>query len=261
MIRAILRRVREDVTAVYDADPAAKSRLEVVCCYPGLHAVWAHAVVHATWTAGFHLTARLTSQFVRFVTGVEIHPAAEIGRRVVIDHGMGVVIGETAIVGDDVHMYHGVTLGGNSPEPVKRHPTVEDGVTLGADATVLGDVRIGTGARVGAGAVVTDDVPAGATVAGIPAERVDEPAGTADDSTNTAETEPEDEGASETTVDDEPLTTDDAVEDSTTDSIDESSDGAGRSISSRPEESVPDTLPGVDEDGHPADDADLGADD
>ncbi len=162
-----------DVTAVHDADPAAKSRLEVVLCYPGLHAVWAHAVTNAVWRAGFPLSARLLSQLVRFLTGVEIHPAATVGRQVVVDHGMGVVVGETAEVGDRVHMYHGVTLGGNSPDPVKRHPTVEDDVTIGTNATVLGDVTIGHGARVGAGAVVTDDVPPGATVVGVPAKRVD----------------------------------------------------------------------------------------
>ncbi|NHN40743.1 serine O-acetyltransferase [Halorubellus sp. JP-L1] len=173
-LRDVVARVREDVTAVHDADPAAKSRLEVLLCYPGLHAVWAHAVTHAVWTAGFHLSARVLSQVVRFLTGVEVHPAATIGERVVVDHGMGVVVGETAEIGDDVHMYHGVTLGGNSPEPVKRHPTVEDDVTIGASATILGDVTVGEGARVGAGAVVTDDVPAGATVVGVPAERVDE---------------------------------------------------------------------------------------
>jgi serine O-acetyltransferase len=174
VIWTLLCRVREDVTAVVDADPAAKSRLEVVLCYPGLHAIWAHAVCHRLWTAGFRLTARVCSQVVRSLTGVEIHPAATIGRRVVVDHGMGVVIGETAVVGDDVHMYHGVTLGGNSPDPVKRHPTVGDGVTLGAGATVIGDVTIGDRARVGAGAVVTDDVPEASTVVGIPAERVDD---------------------------------------------------------------------------------------
>jgi len=173
--RGVLHRVRADVDAVHDADPAAKSRLEVLLCYPGLHAVWAHALAHAVWTAGFHLTARVLSQVVRFLTGVEIHPAATVGDQVVVDHGMGVVVGETAEIGDRVHMYHGVTLGGNSPDPVKRHPTVEDDVTIGASATILGDVVVGAGARVGAGAVVTDDVPPGATVVGVPAERVGDP--------------------------------------------------------------------------------------
>jgi serine O-acetyltransferase len=166
--------VRADVDAVHDADPAAKSRLEVLLCYPGLHAVWAHALTHAIWTAGYTLTARVLSQAVRFLTGVEIHPAASVGDQVVVDHGMGVVVGETAEIGDRVQMYHGVTLGGNSPEAVKRHPTVEDDVTIGANATILGDVVVGERANVGAGAVVTDDVPPDATVAGVPAERVDD---------------------------------------------------------------------------------------
>jgi len=201
-LRDVVARVREDVTAVHDADPAAKSRLEVLLCYPGLHAVWAHAATHATWTAGFRLTARVLSQVVRFLTGVEVHPAATVGRRVVVDHGMGVVVGETAEVGDDVHMYHGVTLGGNSPDPVKRHPTVEDDVTIGANATILGDVTVGEGARVGAGAVVTDDVPAGATVVGVPAERVDDEADTA----ATAETDVADADATAEETDDDATT-------------------------------------------------------
>ncbi len=174
----MLARLREDVAAVMERDPAAKSRLEVLTCYAGLHAVWAHVAIHRLWEAGFHLTARLLSQFVRFMTGVEIHPGAKLGRRVVIDHGMGVVIGETAEVGDDVHMYHGVTLGGNSPKPEKRHPTLGDGVVVGANATLLGDIRVGDDARVGAGSVLTKDVPAGETWVGVPAVRVDGPAAT-----------------------------------------------------------------------------------
>lgn len=170
---AVFSRLREDIGAVLEADPAAKSRLEVLLCYPGLHAVWAHLVTHRLWEGGFELTARLLSQLVRWLTGVEIHPGATLGRRVVIDHGMGVVIGETAVVGDDVHMYHGVTLGGANPRPVKRHPTVRDHVTIGADATLLGDIEIGEDAKVGAGAVVTEDVAPGATMVGVPAERVD----------------------------------------------------------------------------------------
>nr|WP_188880333.1 serine O-acetyltransferase [Halarchaeum grantii] len=166
-------RVRTDVAAVLEKDPAAKSRLEVLLCYPGLHAVWAHTFTHALWEGGYRLVARLLSQLVRWLTGVEIHPGATIGERVVIDHGMGVVIGETAVVGDDVHMYHGVTLGGADKRPVKRHPTVGDGVTIGADATLLGDIEIGAGAKVGAGAVVTTDVEPDATMIGVPAERVD----------------------------------------------------------------------------------------
>jgi len=176
-VTAVFSRLREDVTAVMEKDPAAKRRLEVLLCYPGLHAVWAHCLTHRLWEDGEYLLARVLSQVVRWLTGVEIHPGATLGRRVVIDHGMGVVIGETAIVGDDVHMYHGVTLGGADKRPVKRHPTVRDGVTIGADATLLGDIVIGEHANVGAGAVVTGDVPPGATMVGVPAERVDDAGG------------------------------------------------------------------------------------
>ncbi|WP_226039892.1 serine O-acetyltransferase [Natrinema sp. DC36] len=169
----MVRRIREDVRAMATRDPAATGYLEVLLCYPGLHAVWAHLLLHRLWNAGFQLTARLLSNVVRLLTGVEIHPGAEIGRRVTIDHGMGIVIGETAEIGDDVHMYHGVTLGGDTNEPVKRHPTVEEGAQLGANATLLGDITIGENAAVGAGSVVTNDVEPGATVVGVPAERVD----------------------------------------------------------------------------------------
>lgn len=166
----MLGRIRDDIRAMRSRDPAAKSTLEVLTCYPGLHAVWLHRLSHRLWQMRLYLFARLVSQFARWLTGVEIHPGAQIGERVTIDHGMGVVIGETAIMGDDVHLYHGVTLGGASSEPVKRHPTLEDGVTIGANATLLGDITIGTGATVGAGSVVTDSVPPETTVAGIPAE-------------------------------------------------------------------------------------------
>ncbi|WP_255169954.1 serine O-acetyltransferase [Natrononativus amylolyticus] len=165
----MIRRVREDVRAMRERDPAARGVLEVLLCYPGLHAVWAHRLIHRLWTRGHRLAARFLAHFVRGATGVEIHPAASIGRRVTIDHGMGVVIGETAVVGDDVHMYHGVTLGGMSERPVKRHPTVEDGVRIGANATLLGDVTVGEGATVGAGAVVRSSVDPGTTVVGVPA--------------------------------------------------------------------------------------------
>jgi serine O-acetyltransferase len=158
--------------AVVAEDPAARS-VPAVLTYPGLHAVWAYRLAHALWERGFCLTARVLSQLARLLTGVEIHPGARLGRRVFIDHGMGVVVGETAIVGDDVHLFHGVTLGGDDPRPVKRHPTVGEGATLGANATLVGDITVGPGATVGAGAVVVDDVPAGATVAGNPAEVVD----------------------------------------------------------------------------------------
>jgi serine O-acetyltransferase len=164
---------REDVRAALERDPAAKSKLEVALCYAGLHAVWFHRIAHALWNRGFRLTARLLSQFSRFLTGIEIHPAAEIGRRLFIDHGAGVVIGETAEVGDDVHMHHGCTLGGDDPRPVKRHPTLEDGVVLGANATLIGDITVGEDAAVGAGAVVVDDVAPGRTVTGVPAKPVD----------------------------------------------------------------------------------------
>ncbi|MCU4743132.1 serine O-acetyltransferase [Natronoglomus mannanivorans] len=171
--RGMFEHIREDVRAMLARDPAAKRPLEVLLCYPGLHAVWGHRVSHWLWDRGWQLTARLLSHFVRGATGVEIHPAATIGRRVTIDHGMGVVVGETAVIGDDVHLHHGVTLGGNVDEPVKRHPTIEDGVDIGANATLLGDITIGEGASVGAGAVVLESVEAGAAVAGVPAERID----------------------------------------------------------------------------------------
>ncbi len=162
-------RVREDVDAVMLRDPAARSRLEVLLASPGLHALWAHRVAHALWVRGAHLPARVLAHWARRRTGVEIHPAARVGRRLVIDHGMGVVIGETAVVGDDVLMYHGTTLGGRVEQQGRRHPELGDGVVLGAGATVLGAVRVGDGARVGAGAVVLVDVPDGATAVGVPA--------------------------------------------------------------------------------------------
>ncbi|MGQ7295872.1 serine O-acetyltransferase [Quadrisphaera sp. KR29] len=172
-------RVREDVDAVLLRDPAARSRLEVVLTAPGLHALWAHRAAHALWRRGpgWYLPARLVSHWARRRTGVEVHPAARLGRRIVIDHGMGVVIGETAVVGDDVLMYHGTTLGGRvsglqGEQQGRRHPTVGDRVVLGAGATVLGAVRVGDDARVGAGAVVLVDVPDGATAVGVPARVV-----------------------------------------------------------------------------------------
>jgi serine O-acetyltransferase len=166
----ILARAREDVRAARAHDPAARSGLEIVLGYPGVHAVWAHRVAHRWWgSPGLKLPARLLSQFVRFLTGVEIHPGARIGRRLFIDHGMGVVIGETARIGDDVMLYHGVTLGGKSARREKRHPTLGDGVVVGANATILGPVTIGAGSSVGAGAVVVKDAPAGAVLVGIPA--------------------------------------------------------------------------------------------
>jgi serine O-acetyltransferase len=164
-------RLREDARTALQKDPAATSVAEVLL-YPGIHAVWAHRRIHALHERGYTFTARLLSQLVRFLTGIEIHPGATLGRRVFIDHGMGVVIGETAEVGDDVQLYHGVTLGGKSTHREKRHPTVEDGVVLGANATLIGPITVGEGSRVGAGAVVVKDVTAGETVVGNPARRV-----------------------------------------------------------------------------------------
>lgn len=167
-------RFKADVRNAKSNDPAATSTIAILLTYPGLHAIWFHRFAHAVWTRGFTLTAGLVAYLARFATGVEIHPAATVGDRVFIDHGMGTVIGETSIIGDDVHMFHGVTLGGKSSNPEKRHPTVCDDVTLGANATLIGDITIGPGATVGAGAVVVDDVPPETTVAGVPAEPIDE---------------------------------------------------------------------------------------
>ena len=160
--------LREDVSTAIARDPAARTRAEVALAYPGLHALWVHRVSHALWLSRHYLVARLLSQFSRAITGVEIHPGAVIGRRFFIDHGMGVVIGETTEIGDDVMLYQGVTLGGRSLDRVKRHPTLEDGVVVGAGARVLGAITIGAGAQVGANAVVVRDVPPGAVVVGVP---------------------------------------------------------------------------------------------
>jgi serine O-acetyltransferase len=160
----------EDVSTAIKRDPAARSRAEVVLGYPGLHALWVHRVSHAIWLQQHYLVARLLSQLSRAITGVEIHPGAQIGRRFFIDHGMGVFIGETTEIGDDVMLYQGVTLGGRSLEKVKRHPTLEDGVVVGAGARVLGAITIGKGAQVGANAVVVRDVPEGAVVVGVPGQ-------------------------------------------------------------------------------------------
>ena len=163
-------RLREDVDAAILRDPAVRSRAEVALGYPGLHAVWAYRVHHRLWLRGHRLGARLLSQATRATTGIEIHPGATIGRRFFIDHGMGVVIGETAEVGDDVMIYHDVTLGGRSLARTKRHPTIGDGVVIGAGARVLGPVVVGAGAQIGANAVVVRDVPAGAVVVGVPGQ-------------------------------------------------------------------------------------------
>ncbi len=165
--------LRESVKAYQDRDPAARSRLTVILCYPGLHAVLWHRLAHALWQAHLFLPARLLSHLGRFLTGIEIHPAARLGRRLVIDHGMGVVIGETAEVGDDVTLYHQVTLGGTSLAHGKRHPTIGNNVIIGAGAKVLGAIVVGDAARVGSNAVVLEPVAPGATVVGIPARPVE----------------------------------------------------------------------------------------
>lgn len=160
--------MREDVAAVFESDPAARSYLEVLLCYPGLHGLWAHRINHWLWTHGLRFPARFLSQVARLLTGIEIHPGAQIGRRLFIDHGMGVVIGETAIVGDDVTLYQGVTLGGTGKEKGKRHPTIMNRVVIGTGARVLGNITIGENSRIGAGSVVLRNIPENSTVVGVP---------------------------------------------------------------------------------------------
>ena len=160
--------IREDVSTVLDRDPAAKSRLEIFLCYSGLHAVWFYRMNHWLWNHGLFLMARWLSQAARLLTGIEIHPGAKIGRRFFIDHGMGVVIGETTIVGDDVTLYQGVTLGGTGKEHGKRHPTIEDNVVVGGGAKILGNIVVGKNCRIGAGSVVLRNVPENSTVVGVP---------------------------------------------------------------------------------------------
>ncbi len=165
--------IREDVRSIFDRDPAARSTLEILTCYPGVHAMLFHRVAHRLWQWHLYWLARFTSHLSRFLTGIEIHPGATIGRRFFIDHGMGVVIGETAVIQDDVTIYHGVTLGGTSWNKGRRHPTLESGVVIGAGAKVLGPITVGAGARVGSDAVVVKDVPAGATAVGNPARIIE----------------------------------------------------------------------------------------
>ena len=160
--------IRRDVAAAMERDPAARSRLEVVLCYPGVHALACHRLAHRLWGAGWLLTARLVSHVSRFLTGIEIHPGARIGAGVFIDHGMGVVIGETAEVGDDVTLYQGVTLGGTNLKREKRHPTLDRNVVVGTGAAVMGALRVGEGARIGAGSVVVAEVPPNSVVVGVP---------------------------------------------------------------------------------------------
>jgi len=169
----MFNRLREDISVVFDRDPAARTTWEVLTCYPGLHAlVWHRMVVHRLWRANFRWIARWLAHWSRFLTGIEIHPGATIGRRVFIDHGMGVVIGETAEIGDDSTLYHGVTLGGTSWNQGKRHPTLGKGVVVGAGAKILGPIHVGDNAKIGSNAVVVRNVPLGATAVGIPARIV-----------------------------------------------------------------------------------------
>jgi len=168
----MFERLKEDIETVFERDPAARSVLEVILCYPGLHAIWLHRVAHWLWNHNLKLLARLISHFSRWLTGIEIHPGAKIGRRFFIDHGMGVVIGETTEIGDDVTIYHQVTLGGTSTKKGKRHPTIGNNVVIGAGAKILGPVKIGDNCKIGANSVVIRDVPPNSTVVGIPGKVV-----------------------------------------------------------------------------------------
>ena len=166
-------RFREDIRTIKERDPAAKNYLEIFLCYPGLHAIWLHRIAHFLYEEGWYTTARLVSHFNRAFTGIEIHPGAKIGRRFFIDHGMGVVIGETSEIGDDCLIYKGVVLGGTTLERKKRHPTLGNRVIIGSNSTVLGAITVGDGARIGSGSVVVKPVPAGATVVGVPGRIVE----------------------------------------------------------------------------------------
>ena len=166
-------RLKEEIAVVFDRDPAARNTWEVITCYPGFHAMLFHRLAHGLWKARLRWLARLTSHCSRWLTGIEIHPGATIGRRFFIDHGMGVVIGETAEIGDDCTLYHGVTLGGTSWNKGKRHPTLGAGVVVGAGAKILGPILVGAGARIGSNAVVVKEVPPGATAIGIPARVIE----------------------------------------------------------------------------------------
>ena len=177
----MFNRLREDIACIRERDPAARSTWEVLTCYPGLHALFFHGWAHACWRAGLRWLGRFISHLSRFLTGIEIHPGAKIGRRVFIDHGMGVVVGETAEIGDDCTLYHGVTLGGTSWNKGKRHPTLMPGVVVGAGAKILGPITIGREAKIGSNAVVVKDVPDGATAIGIPARILDEESKARDD--------------------------------------------------------------------------------
>jgi len=166
-------RFKEDIRTIKERDPAAKNVVEVFLCYPGLHAIWLHRIAHALYQRRWFTTARLVSHFSRGFTGIEIHPGAKIGRRLFIDHGMGVVIGETTEIGDDCLIYKGVVLGGTTLEKKKRHPTLGNRVIIGSNSTILGAITLGDGARIGSGSVVVKPVPAGATVVGVPGRIVE----------------------------------------------------------------------------------------
>ena len=170
----LFKTLKEDVQTVFAKDPAARSRLEVIFCYPGLHALWFHRLAHLLWRYKIRFLARFASHVSRFLTGIEIHPGAKIGRRFFIDHGAGVVIGETAEVGDDVLIYQGVVLGGTTLKKEKRHPTIGNNVVIGAGAIALGAITVGEGAKIGSGSVVVKSVPPGATVVGIPGRVVED---------------------------------------------------------------------------------------
>ena len=171
----MFRHLKEDIASVFHRDPAARNFVEVLTCYPGLHALLLHRMAHTLWNIKLKWLARFMSTITRWLTGIEIHPGAQIGNRFFIDHGMGVVIGETAIIGDDVTLYHGVTLGGTTWDKGKRHPTLHDGVVVGAGAKILGPFEVGKNARVGSNAVVTKPVPTNATVVGIPGRIIERP--------------------------------------------------------------------------------------
>ncbi|MHB1646879.1 MAG: serine O-acetyltransferase [Candidatus Acididesulfobacter diazotrophicus] len=168
----MFKTIKEDIDSVFERDPAARSTIEVLLCYPGLHAIYFHKISHFLWIHKLKLLARLVSQFARFITGIEIHPGAKIGRRFFIDHGMGVVIGETAEIGNGVTIYHGVTLGGTSWKKEKRHPTIEDNVMIGAGASILGPFKVGHDSKIGSNSVVVSEVPPHSTVAGVPAKSI-----------------------------------------------------------------------------------------
>ncbi len=168
----MLKTIHDDIQSVFDRDPAARSSLEILLCYPGLHAVWGHRLTHWLWLRGAKVLARWLSQVMRLFTGIEIHPGATIGPRFFIDHGMGVVIGETAEIGAEVTLYHGVTLGGTSWQKGKRHPTLGDGVVVGAGAKILGPICVGANSRIGANAVVVKEIPPESVVVGVPGEIV-----------------------------------------------------------------------------------------